>query len=31
MQAYIELLQGYYKFLSLGKFFEAEAKTHPTF
>jgi hypothetical protein len=29
MQSYIELLQGYYKFLSLGKFFEAEAKTKP--
>lgn len=26
MHAYIELLQGYYKFLSLGKFFETEAK-----
>lgn len=26
MQSYIELLQGYYKFLSLGKFFEEEAK-----
>jgi hypothetical protein len=28
MQQYIELLQGYYKFLSLGKFFEAQAQTH---
>jgi hypothetical protein len=28
MQQYIELLQGYYKFLSLGKFFEVQAQTH---
>jgi hypothetical protein len=27
MQTYLQLLQGYYKFLSLGKFFEAEAQT----
>ncbi|MDR2416152.1 MAG: hypothetical protein LBD75_06195 [Candidatus Peribacteria bacterium] len=27
MQQYIELLQGYYKFLSLGKFFEVQAQT----
>ncbi|MDR2189722.1 MAG: hypothetical protein LBP53_00550 [Candidatus Peribacteria bacterium] len=27
MQHYIELLQGYYKFLFLGKFFETEAKS----
>jgi hypothetical protein len=27
MLAYLELLQGYYKFLSLGKFFEAQAKS----
>jgi hypothetical protein len=29
MKSSIELLQGYYKFLSLGKFFEAEAKSRP--
>ncbi|MDR0649945.1 MAG: hypothetical protein LBG59_00620 [Candidatus Peribacteria bacterium] len=31
MQQYIELLQGYYKFLSLGKFFENQAQTTPLF
>lgn len=29
MQSYLELLQGYYKFLSLGKFFEYYSKQQP--
>jgi hypothetical protein len=29
MQSYIDLLQGYYKFLSLGKYFESEAQATP--